>query len=83
MKASGDYSSIGTYWEKGNQNEIDIVAINEDKKTMLIAEVKRNPEKINMALLEERSQKLLQKHKKYAVSFKGYSLENLGKDDWY
>ncbi len=45
---------------------------------MLIAEVKRNPEKINMALLEEKAQKLLQKHKKYAVSFKGYSMQDIG-----
>jgi len=81
LKASGNYSAIGTYWEKGNQNEIDIVAINEDKKKMLIVEVKRNPEKINMALLEEKSQKLLQKHKKYTVLFKGYSLEDLSHED--
>jgi len=77
LKASGEYSAIGTYWEKGNQNEIDIVAINEDKKKMLIAEVKRNPEKIDMTLLEEKAQKLIQKHSKYKVEFKGYSIENI------
>jgi len=77
LKASGEYSAIGTYWEKGNQNEIDIVAINEDEKKMLIAEVKRNPEKIDMSLLEEKAQKLIQKHSKYKVEFKGYSIENI------
>ncbi|WP_457747889.1 ATP-binding protein [Sulfurimonas sp.] len=77
LKASGEYSAIGTYWEKGNQNEIDIVAINEDEKKMLIAEVKRNPEKIDMTLLEEKAQKLIQKHSKYKVGFKGYSIENI------
>lgn len=77
LKASGEYSAIGTYWEKGNQNEIDIVAINEDEKKMLIAEVKRNPEKIDMTLLEEKAQKLIQKHSKYKVEFKGYSIENI------
>ena len=77
LKASGKYSAIGTYWEKGNQNEIDIVAINEDEKKMLIAEVKRNPEKIDMAILEEKAQKLIQKHSKYKVEFKGYSIENI------
>ena len=77
LKASGEYSAISTYWEKGNQNEIDIVAINEDEKKMLIAEVKRNPEKIDMTLLEEKAQKLIQKHSKYKVEFKGYSIENI------
>ena len=50
---------------------------------MLIAEVKRNPEKINMSLLKEKAQKLLQKHKKYAVTFKSYSLEDLSKGDLF
>ena len=77
LKASGNYSAIGTYWEKGNQNEIDIVAVNDDAKTMLIAEVKRNPEKIDLKQLEEKAQKLLQKHKGYEVTFKGYSLEDM------
>ncbi len=83
LKASGKYSAIGTYWEKGNQNEIDIVAINDDEKKMLIAEVKRNPKKINIALLEEKSQKLLQKHKGYEVAFKGYSIEDIRHGDLF
>jgi AAA+ ATPase superfamily predicted ATPase len=83
LKASGKYSTIGTYWEKGNQNEIDIVAINDDEKTMLIAEVKRNPEKINLKLLEKKTEKLLQKHKGYEVTFKGYSLENICKGELF
>jgi len=81
LKASGKYSAIGTYWEKGNQNEIDIVAVNDDAKTMLIAEVKRNPEKIDLKLLEKKAQKLLQKHKGYEVTFKGYSLEDMRKGE--
>lgn len=46
LKASENYSNIGTYWEKSNQNEIDIVAINDDEKIMLISEVKLNAKKI-------------------------------------
>jgi hypothetical protein len=38
----GDYNLIGNYWEAGNKNEIDIVAVNDFSKTALIAEVKRN-----------------------------------------
>jgi len=81
FKVSGKYSAIGTYWEKGNQNEIDIVAINEYEKKMLFAEVKRNPKKIDMERLEEKAQKLLQKHKGYEVEFKGYSIEDIRKKD--
>jgi AAA+ ATPase superfamily predicted ATPase len=77
LKVSKNYSKIGTYWEKGNQNEIDIIAINENEKKMLIAEVKRNPKKIDIVLLENKSQKLLQKYSDYKVKFKGYSLKDL------
>ncbi|MCK7531761.1 MAG: DUF234 domain-containing protein [Marinilabiliales bacterium] len=32
---SGNYTSVGSYWEKGNRNEIDIVAIDEENKRVL------------------------------------------------
>lgn len=38
MKQEGNYSNIGTYWEKGNQNEIDIVALNELDKSIIYVE---------------------------------------------
>ena len=82
LKASGNYSAIGTYWEKGNQNEIDIVAINNDEKKMLIAEVKRNPKKIDMTELKKKAQKVLQQHKEFSVKFKGYSIEDMYKSDF-
>ena len=77
LKDSGKYSNIGTYWEKGNQNEIDIVAINKDRKRMLVAEVKLNHHKINLSELKEKAQKLLQKQKGYEVKFLGYSMEDM------
>lgn len=42
LAESNDYRVIGAWWEpKGEQNEIDIVAITLDNKRALIAEVKR------------------------------------------
>ena len=77
LKASGNYSNIGTYWEKGNQNEIDIVAINDDTKTMLLAEVKLNAKKINLELLRGKASKLVDKKKSYSVKYTGYSLDDI------
>ena len=45
------YSAIGTYWEKGNQNEIDIIAVNDLEKAVLVAEVKRKKENISIAIV--------------------------------
>ena len=74
MKLSNQYSDIGTYWERGNKNEIDIVGVNDDSKTMLIAEVKRQAKKIDIKKLQEKATKLLSKYPKYEVEYVGYSL---------
>ncbi|MEA1919751.1 MAG: DUF234 domain-containing protein [Campylobacterota bacterium] len=77
LKNSHQFSQIGTYWEKGNQNEIDIVAVNERDKTILIVEVKHNPKKISLDKLKEKSMKLVQKFPNYHIEFKGFSLKDL------
>ncbi|MEA3523740.1 MAG: ATP-binding protein [Campylobacterota bacterium] len=77
LKLSNQYSDIGTYWERGNKSEIDIVAINDDSKTMLIAEVKRQAKKIDINILQEKAIKLMSKYKKYDVHFLGYSLDDM------
>ncbi|MEA3363156.1 MAG: ATP-binding protein [Thermodesulfobacteriota bacterium] len=77
LKMSHDFSMIGIYWEKKNLNEIDIVAINDDSKTMLIAEVKRNEEKINLHKLKSKATRLLERHPKYDTKFVGYSLKDM------
>lgn len=74
---TGKYSLIGRYWEKGNLNEIDIVALNEMEKTVLIAEVKRKKTKIDRNRLQAKAAKLLQTLPDYHVSFDGFSLEEM------
>jgi len=70
-------SSIGRYWESKNQNEIDIVAINEINKTILIGEVKINPKKIDLEIVKKKAVKLTTKYNRYDVKYVGYSLEDL------
>lgn len=77
LAATGKYSVIGNYWESGNKNEIDIVALNELDKTALIAEVKRNPKNIRLSKLKEKAVKLEQKLKGYEIEYRGLSLDDL------
>jgi len=77
LKQTHQYSQIGNYWERGNKNEINIVAVNEIKKTMLIAEVKINSKKISVKKLQEKSKKLIQRFLNYKLDFTGFSLKNL------
>ena len=70
-------SQIGSYWETGNKNEIDIVAINDFEKTALIIEVKRNADKIDMNVLREKSKLLIKNFSNYSISYKGLSMEEM------
>ncbi|MEI6141099.1 MAG: ATP-binding protein [Mariniphaga sp.] len=71
------YSAIGTYWEKGNQNEIDIVAVNDLEKTVLFAEVKRKSENISIPVLMQKSKNLHSQLPGYVAEFKGFSMEDM------
>jgi len=73
---SKKYNSIGSYWRKGNLDEIDLVAINDMKKEIAIAEVKMNKERINVENLKKKSQKLLTHYPDYKGQWLGLSLED-------
>ena len=77
LAATGKYSVIGNYWESGNKNEIDIVALNELDKTALIIEVKRNPKNIRLSKLKDKAVRLEQQLKGYTIEYRGLSLEDL------
>ncbi|MDU1892491.1 MAG: ATP-binding protein [Dysgonomonas sp.] len=77
MSSSQLYSDIGNYWEKANQNEIDIVAINEFEKTVVFAEVKRKKENISTAELKRKSETLLGQFKGYSAEYMALSIEDM------
>lgn len=74
---SGDFSMIGTYWEKSTKNEIDIVAANDSTKKVLLCEVKLNKNKIDLRELEAKSTNLLQEYVGYEVEYRALSLEDM------
>ena len=77
LKLTNNYSIIGTYWERNNDNEIDIVAVNELEKKVLIAEVKLNPKKIDLDDLKNKSYRLIGDFKSYTIEYKGYSIVDM------
>ncbi|MDR0799687.1 MAG: ATP-binding protein [Dysgonamonadaceae bacterium] len=70
-------STIGSYWESGNQNEIDIVALNEYENTAIIAEVKRNKDRINLNILQNRAGNLVKQLSGYTIEYRGLSMEDM------
>lgn len=77
LTLQGNWSKIGSYWERGNKNEIDIVAIDEINKKMLIAEVKLNKKRANLNELILKSQKLIRDYKDFEIDYKIFSIENI------
>ena len=74
---SGEFNLIGTYWESGNQNEIDIVAINDAKMLMILAEVKMQKKNIRKERLVEKSVKLQRQYPDYRIEYRYHGLEDL------
>ena len=73
---SGNYNIIGSYWEKGNQNEIDLVAVNDLKKELTVVEIKMNKARINLDSLKRKAGKLLESYQGYEVTWLGLGLED-------
>ena len=49
------FTRIGGYWDRKGESEIDMIAVNELKKTAEIIEIKRNVANINLDKLKEKS----------------------------
>lgn len=77
LKCEKTYNLIGTYWERGNKNEIDIVAVNDLNKKVLFVEVKKNKKGINLNLLREKSVTLLPKFREFKIEYKGFSIGDM------
>ncbi|PIW59115.1 MAG: ATPase, partial [Candidatus Omnitrophica bacterium CG12_big_fil_rev_8_21_14_0_65_50_5] len=76
---TGKYNRIGSYWEKGNSNEIDLVAVNDMKKEVVVADIKLNKEKIDLNGLKEKSGRVIAAYPKYQFEWLSLSLEDIRK----
>jgi AAA+ ATPase superfamily predicted ATPase len=76
-----NFNQVGRYWERGNLNEIDIVAVNDLEKRMVLVEVKMNPKKINVEQLKRKAEKLVAQRPDYSVEYKGVSIEDIKLDN--
>ena len=71
------YTKIGSYWERGHKNEIDIVAIDDIDKKILICEVKLNEKKLELNKLISKSKKIVDKYSDYIIEYKLLSVSDL------
>ena len=65
------------YWDRKGENEIDVIAVNEFEKQLLIGEVKRNKSRINLHVVENKAADIVRKYADYQIEYKGFSLEDM------
>lgn len=70
-------TNVGNYWDNKGENEIDLVALNDLDKTAIVAEVKRNPKKIDMNLLKAKASSIKKELAKYDVNYRGLSMNDM------
>jgi len=70
-------TAIGNYWDSNGKNEIDLIALNDIDKKAIIAEVKRNPKKINLQSLAMKTAAIQKQLEKYEISLKAFSLNDM------
>ena len=74
---TGRYNAIGNWWDRKGVNELDLVAICDFDGTGLIAEIKRNPQKIDPNYFIDKVTSLPIEFKKYQFHLKTFSLEDM------
>lgn len=71
-------TAVGHYWDRRGMNEIDVIALNAIDKTAIVAEVKRNADRYDRAVLEAKYETIKSEFGKYKdVQLIGLSLENM------
>lgn len=75
---TGLYNTVTNYWrKKDGKDEIDLIAVNDTEKSIVIGEIKRNPEKIDLHVLEKKAVSIVAHHKKWSVSYIGLSMKDM------
>ena len=68
---------VGNYWDRKGLNEIDMIALNDIDKTVVVAEIKRQRKKFNPNELADKVATLGKELAKYSVSQVGLCMEDM------
>ena len=72
LSESGEWTRMGSWWDRKGENEIDLIAVDEFGKRILFCEVKRNAAKISAGTLHGKAAVFLRAHANYAAFTPAY-----------
>ena len=75
---TGQYTTVGNWWDRKGKNEIDLIALNEFEHTGIAAEIKRNPDKISLSDLQRKVESLsASEFGRYKLELRAFSIEDM------
>ena len=70
------FTEIGSYWDKRGQNEIDVIVLSDNDKKAIVAEVKRNPKRVDIDELMKKTE-AIHALKEYDIEYRVLSLDDM------
>lgn len=75
---TGQYNLVTNYWERDGGNEIDLIAVNDAERHLVIGEIKRQAQRIDMNHLKEKATHIVVKQRRrYSIDFVGLSMDDM------
>lgn len=75
---NGQYTMVGNWWDRKGENEIDLIALNEFDHTGIVAEIKRNPNKISISDLQRKVENLpASEFRRYKLELRALSMDDM------
>jgi len=74
---SKQFTTIGGFWDRKGENEIDLIALDELHHHAVIAEIKRKKENINLDKLRMKTASIYKEISQYDIEFQALSMEDM------
>ena len=76
-RETGQYDMVVDYWERGNANALDLIAVNDKQKSILIANCSRTSTSTDIETVREYASTIMKIQKDYKCEFKHFSLDDM------
>ena len=77
---SGLYPQVGSWWNRKGENEIDLIAVNDERRIAWVFEIKRNSRKVDLLVLQSKANAMLASCRSldgYEIRTKGLSMDDM------
>jgi AAA+ ATPase superfamily predicted ATPase len=75
---TGLYNMVTNYWERDGSNEIDLIAVDDAERHLVIGEIKRQAQRLDLKTLRAKAQDIVNsQRRRYSITFVGLSMDDM------